>query len=621
MKKYAKYLGILLVATMLIPAFPLASAQEDCAYNEAPMLADMVAAGELPPVCERLPANPLVIETGTLQPAENLELEIGKYSDQLVKAGTWGFEPTRQPLWETSNLGLDFQPAILEVPVVNEDNTEFTFKIREGLKWSDGVPVTTEDIQFTFEDVIFNEEIFPNLPLMFRTSGSSDGSPITWEIVDEYTFKVFFDAPYGAFLDMLGQNELSGYERILKPKHYLQQFHIKYADEAELAAMLEEEGLTDWYELFNMKDHRGWDVMVTSKMDTPSLNPWIAELNEGGRIVAVRNPYYFEVDAAGNQLPYFDRIVGVSAPEGSSALLMAMAGEVDFGGGGWADIPLMLENQGDTYTVAFWPDNGSRGFYLNLTLDDPVWREIVLDIRFRQAINMAIDREEINEDVYAGTGTITTVVPSEYDPDGANALLDEMGLTERDGDGFRLRPDGETFLIEVDLGPWAEYFDPLPFIADHLKQVGIKVDYKQIDPNLLWERLAANEIGGRYDWNRANTWGLRHNHGYLPLDSWAPLWVDWVGTGGETGEEPPDWIKELYTIGEEIMATAPGTAEADAAADKLYDWYYENIPYFIVIDGPVYPPMINNRIGNVPTGGYGHANSRVWKVFYDKTAD
>jgi peptide/nickel transport system substrate-binding protein len=385
-----------------------------------------------------------------------------------------------------------------------------------------------------------------------------------------------------------------------------------------LQAKIGAEGVTNWFELFRLKDIGPWEADV--KMDTPVLNPWVLEINESARIVAVRNPYYYAVDTAGNQLPYFDRIVGVSVPEGSSALLMGMSGEVDISGGGFNDLPLMLENEKDVYTVYRWNDNGSRAFYLNLTKEDPVWQQVVGDIRFRQAVNFAIDRQEIVDDAYGGTGMVTQAYPAEYDPDQANALLDEMGLTARDGDGYRLGPDGQPFVIEVNLGPWQEYADPLPLITAYLKDVGIKVDYKQIDANLMWEQMAANQVEGRYDWDRANTWRVRHNHDYLPNDNWGPAWVDWYNSGGEQGIEPPDWVKELYSIHEEIMRVVPGTPEDQAAMDSLYAWYAEYLPIFIIIDGPVYPAMVNNRIGNVPTSGWGHSTPKVWRVFYDKNA-
>jgi hypothetical protein len=113
---------------------------------------------------------------------------------------------------------------------------------------------------------------------------------------------------------------------------------------------------------------------------------------------------------------------------------------------------------------------------------------------------------------------------------------------------------------------------------------------------------------------------VRHNHDYLPNDNWGPAWVDWYNSGGEQGIEPPDWVKELYSIHEEIMRVVPGTPEDQAAMDSLYAWYAEYLPIFVIIDGPVYPAMVNNRIGNVPTSGWGHATPKVWRGF-DKNAE
>lgn len=594
---------------------------QDCTYSESPMLAEAVAAGTLPSVCDRLPTEPVVIETGTLMPSELLDLQIGTYSDELRVVNIWSLDvPMREPLWLTSNLGSDPQSYIIDTFVANEDNTTFTFTLRDGMKWSDGVPVTSEDVRFAVEDVLFNEEIYPSLPVMFRTGANRDGTPMQFRVVDDLTFEISFDGPYGGFIDQLMQNEFQGYSDVIKPSHYLKQFHAAYADPDELAAMVEEAGYENWFQLFNDHDIRGWNATQATKIGTPVLSAWMIESNAEGRAVVVRNPYYIAVDAAGNQLPYFDRVVAVDAPEGTTAQLMAMAGDVDLGADVFTNIPLLLENQGDVYTVRLYNDNGARAFYLNHTKDNPAWQQLISDIRFRQAINMAIDREEIIDDVYAGTGALSEAVPNDYDPDGANALLDEIGLTSRDADGFRLGLDGEPLIIEVDLGPWAEYFDPVPLIAAHLGEVGLRVDYEQVTPELLNERLVANQITGRYDWNRANTWRLRHNHDYLPSANWAPLWMSWYQTNGQQGQEPPDWIKELYDIHSEIMRVVPATPEDDAAMERLYNWYYENIPYFIIVEGPVYPIIANNRLGNVMEGGFSHAFSRTWKVLFDQTA-
>jgi peptide/nickel transport system substrate-binding protein len=608
-----------LLAVLLIPS--LAVVGQDCQYNESPMLAEMVAAGTLPSVCERLPENPVVIETGTLMPADLLQVEIGNYSDELRVANAWSLDvPLREPLWLTSNLGSTPQSYVIDSFTANEDNTVFTFVLRDGMKWSDGVPVTTADVAFAIEDVLFNEELYPNMPTMFLTGARRDGTPLQFRVIDDLTFEVSFDQPYGGFIDQLMQNEFQGYHELIKPRHYLEQFHVDYAEEDELAQLMEEGGFENWFQLFSDKDLRNWQSRQPNKLGHPVLSAWMLESVEGGRTVVVRNPYYIAVDAAGNQLPYFDRIVAIDVPEGQTGMVMGMGGEVDIASGNFTDIPLLLENQRDVYTVYRYNDNGGRAFFLNLTKEDPAWQELVSDIRFRQAVNMAIDREEILDNAYAGTGFVSEVVPSDFDPDAANALLDEIGLTERDADGFRLGLDGQPLTIEVDLGPWQEYFDPVPLIAAHLGEIGLRVDYRQVAPELLWETMAANTVEGRYDWDRSNTWRFRHNHNYLPSDNWAPLWADWYQTNGTTGQEPPDWIKELYDIHAEIMEVVPGTPEDAAAMDRLYAWFNENIPYFTIVEGPVYPIMVNNRIGNVMTGGFGHAFSRTWKLLYDKTA-
>lgn len=619
LKKSLRMIVLACIVFSLVPTLSVLG--QDCQYHESPMLAEQVAAGTLPSVCDRLPTNPVVIETGTIMPEDLLTVEVGKYSDEMRVVNSWSLDvPMREPLWLTSNLGSSPQSYIIDSFSANEDNSVFTFKLREGMKWSDGAPVTSEDVRFAVEDVLFNTDIYPSLPTMYRTGAVRDGEPMTFSVVDDLTFEVSFPAPYGGFIDQLMQNEFQGYSDIIKPSHYLKPFHVAYADEAELAQAIADAGVENWYDLFNAKDVRGWNAKDASRIGTPVLSAWMIESNADGAAVVVRNPYYIAVDSAGNQLPYFDRIRAVDAPEGTTAQLMGMSGEVDLYAGVFTEIPLLIQNEKDIYTTHQYNDNGARAFYINLTRDNAAWQQVVSDVRFREAVNMAIDREEIIDNVYAGTGSISETVPNEYDPDTANALLDEIGLTARDADGFRLLPDGTPFTIDADLGPWEEYFDPVPLIAAQLAEVGLRVDYRQIAPDLLWPRMAANEVGARYDWNRANTWRVRHNHDYLPNGDWGQLWLDWYSSNGAQGQEPPDWIKELYDIHAEIMRVVPDTAEDAAAMDRLYAWYQTNIPYFIIVEGPVYPVITNNRIGNVMSGGYGHAFSRTWKILYDVNA-
>lgn len=591
------------------------------AYNEAPMLKALVDTGELPYVEERLPQEPVVIGPGTLMPKEYLDFQIGKYGGSFIGVENSFDLALREVLFLTSNLSSEITSGnIIQDFSVNDDSTVFTFHLRKGLKWSDGYSVTTEDVSFVWEDVLRNKELYPVIPLRFRTGAKSDGELMKLEIVDNYTFRISFSEPYGGFIDQIMQNEFVGYYDLIKPKHYLKRFHIKYTAKEEMKPYLEEEKVDEWYELFQIKDIRFWDADTPRAIGFPTLNPWIVVKSPPGMQVLVRNPYYFAVDPEGNQLPYIDKIIGLEVADSEAASLMVMAGEIDqYGTPALAKLPIFKEKEKKgNYRTILNDGPGARAFWLNLTYEDPVWREIVRDIRFRKAINMGINRQEIINELYYEIADIPKVVPSEYNAAKANRLLDEMGLDKRDKEGYRLRSDGKTLEIFIEIGDYFEYINTAPLIVEQLKALGVKASFKILAWSLWGEKWAGNELQFTINWNRANTWRNRLNHDYFFSNNWAPLWATWYETAGKQGEKPPDWTKKLIEIREEIMKVVPGSPEDKKAMDELYSWYYRNIPNFTYLESPKLLFVVSNKFGNIPTDGYSHAVGRCFKITFHK---
>ena len=242
----------------------------------------------------------------------------------------------------------------------------------------------------------------------------------------------------------------------------MKQFHRDTRGLAKLEAMAENAGFELWKQLF--EDMRDW-----RNPDIPRLWPWIVVAPPPARpAVLERNPYYWKVDPDGNQLPYIDRMT-FEIFDAETINLKAINGEMGMQGRHlqFQNYPLFMEGQkkGD-YRIVHWI-NGSAGaniLALNLNHRDPVLKKVIEDHRFRKALSHALNREELNEADYFGIGKPRQVCPPpsspfydaeyerayiEYDPDRANDLLDQMGLTRRE-DGLRLRPDGAPIKLYIE---------------------------------------------------------------------------------------------------------------------------------------------------------------------------
>jgi peptide/nickel transport system substrate-binding protein len=507
MKRYIVGLVVLsLVFSMFVGFGSVSFAQKK--YNEAPMLAELVRAGKIPPVEERLPKKPFVVGPGVLLPKGDLDFEIGRYGGtmrlihHMPDLELSFFIMNNEPLVSCPGItGANIQGNIVESYKVSPDWKTFTFKLREGLKWSDGVPVTTEDVQFTYEDFLLNEQLTPFFPTYLRSGNRSDGKPMKLEIIDKYTFRISFDEPYGGFLTQLAINGWRSYTDLLKPKHYLKQFHIKYTPVDKMEPFLKEEQLSkdEWNKLFNLRDCTIWEMAQKYAVYMPYLTPWIPVQITTQYKVLERNPYYFKVDTAGNQLPYIDKLASTLVSDLEMANLRIIAGEADhsYEYATFKNMPLYLQNaeKGNYRVILYDLHRTTADPVLNLTYPDPTWRKIVRDVRFRRALNMAINRKELIDTVYYGYASLPTSVPSEYNPKKAEQILDSIGLNKRDKDGWRLGPDGKRFTIEIEyFVHFEEQKMTAELVAEYWKKIGIMTTTKVIEPGLWGQRLGANEL-------------------------------------------------------------------------------------------------------------------------------
>lgn len=570
-------------------------------YKEAPMLAELVKQGKLPPVEQRLPKSPRVVKC---LPEEFLKLETGKYGGTLrlvgpaVQYDADQFMMCRTPAVETPGmLGDEFIPNLLERFEANADQTVFTLTLREGLKWSDGHPVTTKDIQFTIDDIWLNKELNAGGPdVALRAGAKASGGHVKLEVVNDYTCRMIFPTPYGSFPLALSIYKWKAHGLILRPRHYMEQFHKKYADPAKLDALIKANKFETWVQLFTLMngDVRGMEVMRVRDINAPKLTPWLLKEGSDQRCVLERNPYYFKVDTAGQQLPYIDRMDFTTVPDLEVIALKQFAGEADYGAETVTMPKLGLYKENETkggYRIAFGNIHRTSGcFGLNLTYKDDAWRKVVRDVRFRKALSMAVNRKELIDAVYYGYGEPYPLNP-QYDLEGAKKLLDEMGMNKKGSDGYRLDPDGNPFVIDISVNP--DYYD-LPMAGDlyvqYFKAVGINTTIKRVAPALLSQQQGANQLKANITWPTSPV--LWHYQDYREND-WAKLWWTWWSSNGKDGEEPPEEVKAFYKKTETAFEKPP--AEAKKVFTEQNKAFASDFVYFLIPTLNQKQPRLENK--------------------------
>jgi peptide/nickel transport system substrate-binding protein len=574
------------------------------AYQEAPVLAERVARGELPPVEERLPVRPVVV-----QPVES----IGRYG------GTWrrltlggrdiqldcrmGYEP----LVRWGRDGKTIEPGLVESWQIQHDGRTYIFRLRKGLKWSDGVPMTSADFLFFYEDYLCNKELSPVFP-GWLTIG---GQPMTVTAPGPYTVVYRFAKPYGVFLETLAYRG----NWILAPKHYLRQFHPRYTDPTKLSRMARERGFDLWRQLFALKFN--WN----ENPDIPTWKPFkIVVPPPGSRMVAERNPYYWKVDPDGNQLPYIDRVVYTDVQNNEIVTIKAMAGEVDFQARriDASNYGLFMENREEgNYHVLRDSNPSTTCLYINQYSKDDVLRPILQDRRFRIALSLAVDREELIFLLYSGMAVPSRGVASPYDPyylpefdakyltydpDRANGLLDAVGL-KRDRSGRRHLPDGGPFrqILHVYPSEAGTTTDLWQLVADYYREVGLDFVVK-LDAATLSVMQISNGNCDFWAYSQTGMHWVLDPRWFVPWQStsyFAPAYGRYRASGGKRGVAPPaefqhllDWYLELRaTVGDDERKLALGR-------NILRQWAEES--YVIGICRNELLTIVSNRFKNVP---------------------
>jgi peptide/nickel transport system substrate-binding protein len=590
-------------------------------FSENPEIADLNGRirgnPDLPPLAERLPEEPLVVAPYA---------SIGKYGGTLdalsnaTEAGTSDFLSTRHVnLVRYSDDLQTIVPNVAKGWEWNDDYTQLTFFLRKGHKWSDGQPFTAEDVKFWYDNLSLDSKVIEKPKDYVLVAGER----MTVDVVDPQTVRFNLPAPKPGLLAHFATSFAQGFQ----PKHFLGKYHPdinpdadKLAQEAGfengLAVIKAYFGNSDWTDtpspLLNSPDK----VAKLPADVQPTLESFITitDTTEGRHYVA--NPYFFMVDTQGNQLPYISEQDEVYANDNEVRLLKLINGEADYKTQSLqlADAPVLLENQekGD-YTIHLKPKIAMHAFSFNVTSADEEKRKVFGDLRFRRAMSIAINREELNETAYFGQGEPAQYIgfspapdfvddkwktfAAEYDADGAKALLDEIGMADTDGDGFRELPNGDKLVLNLQFATQGIAGQVVELVGQYWADVGIQTTVKEVTPDEYRSLQSSNQLDVGA-WEKGQPLGIILGNNELwvpPFENYfghrtGMLWAEWVDSNGSKGVEPPDYVKQLIDDINAFQSTPAGTPESAALGARLVENMTGNLLFIGTVSSsdPIY---------------------------------
>lgn len=597
-----------IVATTLTPAVALTVQPID-----SPLLAAAVQKGELPPIAERIPSEPRVVNVKTPgQHGGTLRIVFGRSKDTRIMV-VYGYARL-----VTYDADFNIQPDIL-ARVDDELGRSFTLHLRKGHRWSDGTPFTAEDFRYWWEDIANHPMLSPlGPPKQLIVAGER----AKFEIIDEHTVRYSWSSPNPHFLPALASATPL---YIYRQARYLKKFHTRYAKPQKLAAMVNKSGRRNWAALHNRRDNQ----YKNDNPKLPTLQPWVLKTKPPAqRFLFDRNPYFHRIDQNGRQLPYTDQVaMGVAAA--GVIPLKTGAGEADLQARGlvFNNYTFLKEaEKREDFKVRLWRTvKGSHlALFPNLNAKDPVWRRLFQEVEFRRALSLAINRHEINQVIYYGLAIEgqNTVLPAsplykkeyldawaKFDLKQANEKLDALGLTKRDSRGIRLLPNGKPMEIIVETaGEDTEQTDVLELIHDSWLQAGIKLFTRPSQREVFRNRIFAGEtlvsIWSGHEFGIPNADTIPDE--FAPTDQLQLQWPKWgqhFQTRGRAGQAPTDeYALELLKLNRAWAYARDRQARRDIwrrilqiNADRVY-----SIGLISAVPQPV---VVNSSLRNVPEKG------------------
>ena len=611
--KTRKTLSLLLAAMMLISLCSFAAAEAP-AYTQSPYLDGQ----DLPAVADRLPvASDIMVEDVA---------DIGQYTDYitLMQGGSskWGpGKPTEEALFRFKTDGT-VEPNVAKGFEVNEDATVWTIYLREGMKWSDGVPFTSEDCRFFYEECLLTG--FTGKSAWEAVKAADENGEMqlaTFTAIDDYTFTMTFVSSKPEFLRELAING----KWFFAPKHWLIDHVAVYNDPNKTAeekdAYAQEKGFSDMKALGNSYTYYYWIVK-----DRPTLRAWTIDGDFNDEMcVWKRNPYYWKTDKEGKQLPYIDELHFRRYSDASQALLWTMDGTADIGSVALADVETIL-NSDATVNLIEWSSTGwtSQSMQLNLAVQDDLKRPLFQDVNFRHALSIIVDRNQIAQLIDNGYTEPAQSAPGKgaqgYDPewtnkwveqdlDAAAALLAECGLV-KGADGFWAFADGTKLTLNLQY-QYEGDASLAELLKNDLNKAGIDATTRMYDRSIMEEMRSANQHEIVLNYENFDTFSISLRPDYfVPMRDycvWGSAFGLWYlnsidGKGREGAVEPPADVKamlDIYTA----MKNATTSEAKEELALQLLDCFKEGIYEigFTSSNPAVY--AVNAKMHNFPENG------------------
>jgi len=579
----------------------------------------------LAPLSERLPLEPLVIAP---------YLSIGNYGGVLdgiskaTESGTSDLLSIRHVNLVRFNDDLEtIVPNVAKSWLWNDDFTQLTITLRKGHKWSDGKPFTANDIAFWYNDILMNREIIEKPKERFL----SEGKKMKVEALNDTTIRFTTNAPKPGLLT----NFALDYAQPFQPQHLLSKFHPDFNKDADkLAKSLGFDsgydvihfyyGQSDWKDIPTplLKDEAASKRLTAAGYTgiAPTLESHLVveDTLEGRRLVA--NPYFFQVDTAGNQLPYINEIKEVYIGDENIQTTKLIAGEVDYKSQSvnLPAAPVLLENRDmGNYNVSLRPTMGETTFAFNLTDKDLEKRAVFNDVKFRQAMSVAINRNYINEIAYFKLGKPTQYTAfdadtanfvteelktkwTEFDQKQAQKLLDKAGVKDKDGDGFRDLPSGKKFELTIQYATQGAATEVVEIVAANWADVGVKTTIKEVTSDEYRNSQTANDLSVLvWVMGRPLATIASNNENLLPpYDNFfglrtGMLWSQYRETNGAEGVKPPKTVDEMQVMADRFVTLPSGSEESNKLGKKIAEKVVSDL--FIIGTVKAVAPIYHNR--------------------------